>query len=241
MAYRADPRDRAKAVAIVLVLHAALGAGLVLGLAGDRVRQVAESLKSFDVLEPPPPPRPEQPPPSKSESAKDEAAPPDLRAKPAPVVAPPPVRPLPIPSPVRTSDERAPVEGADRSAGAAAIAGPGSGAGGTGSGFGGGGAGTGSGGLGREARYIPGSARSRLPRSVIMTAPSPTGRLPLKLSITPSGRVGSCEPLATSGSSLLDSELCRSVTMHSRWTPATDRNGRPVTVELVFNATWSDR
>ena len=247
MAYRADPRDRAKSLAMVVVLHAGLGAALVFGLAGDKVREVAESLKSFDVRELPPPPEPEPPPKDESDSAqKDQAAPPDLRAKPAPVVAPKPPHPLPVPSPVRTSDERAPIEGADRSAGAAAVAGPGSGAGGSGSGsgFGGGGsggAGSGTGGLGREARYVPGSARSRLPHSIIMTAPSPTGRLPLRLSITPQGRVGSCVPLSTSGSTRLDAELCRSVSAHSRWVPATDRSGRPITVELVFNATWSDR
>jgi len=245
MPYAPNRTDRAKAITLVVALHAALGAALVLGLAGGSVTRVTDALKSFDVLEPPPPPRSEPPPTDRSESAaKEEAAAPDLRANPAPVVAPKPPRPLPVPSPVRTSDERAPVEGADRSAGAAAVAGPGSGAGGSGSGFGGGGSGgtgTGAGGLGREARYVPGTARARLPRSVLMTAPSPSGRLPLRLSITPRGRVGSCAPLATSGSVLLDAELCRSVTRHSRWVPALDRSGRPVTVELVFNATWSDR
>jgi hypothetical protein len=47
-------------------------------------------------------------------------------------------------------------------------------------------------------------------------------------------------PLETSGSPILDQELCRSITVHSRWVPALDRTGRPISVGLVFNATWSD-
>ena len=240
MPYAADPRDRAKSAAIVIALHAGLGAGLIFGLAGDRVRQAAESLKSFDVLEPPPPPQPEPPPPDESESAaKDEAAPPDLRSKPAPVVAPTPV---PLPSPVRTSDERAPIEGSDRSAGAAAVAGPGTGAGGTGSGFGGGGRGgegSGSGaGLDSPARLLRGM-RSRLDSSLLRGLPADRGEVVLVLSVGPDGRVASCRPLGSSGSPALDAELCRRMAERSRWEPARDRAGRPVAVSLRYTATWS--
>ena len=240
MAYVSDRTDRAKAIGLVIALHIAMGAALVFGLTGERARRLGESLKSFDVTEPLPKPREEPPPPTPEQSAaaKDEAAPPALRAKPTPIVAPD----LPTPSPMNAATQRSPLEGAAAYAGAASVAGPGTGAGGNGNGFGGGGAGgngSGSGGLGREAAYVPGSARARLPRAVLMTAPAPSGRLPLQLTIDPRGRVSSCTPIETSGSAILDQELCRSITAHSRWVPALDRTGRPISVGLVFNATWS--
>ena len=82
MPYERTAADKAKAMALVLALHAGLGAALVFGLAGGSVERVSDAMKSFDVLEPPPPPPPQPEPPLPDDSAsaaKDEAAPPDLR------------------------------------------------------------------------------------------------------------------------------------------------------------------
>ena len=271
MPYAIDRTDRTNAAVMVVLVHLVMSFVLVSGLRVGPADIFADALKSFEVLdqvppepdeEIPPPPLLEIPPPPEApvlpfallqtlpkltlaSAAEDAPAPPNVESEPAPVIAPTPIVPLPVQSPVRTAEVSAPSQGVDRAAGAAAVAGPGTGAGGTGTGFGGGGSGGlgggGGGGLGREASYIPGSARARLARSVIRSAPYRVGRLPLRLSITPAGRVGSCVPLASSGSPLLDSELCRSVAANSRWIPAADSAGRPVTVELVFQATWSER
>jgi protein TonB len=244
MPYVTNKADRAKAIALVTAIHLALGAALIAGLAGDTVRRAADTLKSFDVRELPPPPEVEPPPPpdSQAAAAKDEPAPPNLHSTPAPVVAPKPPIPLPVPSPVRTAEVRAPTEGADRTAGAAAVAGPGTGAGGSGSGFGGGGtggSGAGSGGgLGLEARLVRGM-RSRLDRYFMEGLAADSGQVVLGLTVGADGRISRCQPLSSSGNPALDSELCRRMTERSRWQPARDRAGRPVTVSVRYTATWS--
>ena len=238
MPYVIDRRDRAKAAALVAALHVGLGAALIAGLAGDQVRQVADSLATFNVREVPPPEVP--PPPELSDDgAPDEAGAPDLRAKPAPVVAPRPARRLPVPSPVRTSDERGPVEGADASAGAAAVPGSGRGAGGSGSGFGGGGGGGSGagGGLGQAPRLLGGN-RASLPSSFLRAIGMPRGQASLLLTITPAGRVSVCRVTAGSGNAALDAELCRIMLAQSQWEPARDRAGRPITGQIGYTSTW---
>ncbi|MFC7535887.1 energy transducer TonB [Sphingomonas sp. GCM10030256] len=273
MPYASNRTDRATAALLVIVIHAGMAIVLANGFRADTANSLTDALKSFEVLDspepelppediPPPPDVPEldiPPPPDApllplsllqmlpqlSLAAPPEApAAPNIVSAPAPVIAPTPAVQLPLPSPVRTAEVSAPVSGTDRTVGAAAVAGPGTGAAGSGTGFGGGGSGgngAGGGGIGRPASYVPGSARARLPGEIVRTAPAPAGRLPLRLSILPTGRVGACAPLATSGSPILDSALCRSVAAHSRWIPATDRAGQPITVDLVFQATWTDR
>ncbi len=243
MPYLRDRTDRGKAAALVVALHAALGAALLWGLAGGSAKRAVDALKSFDVLEPPPPAREEPPLQPAPAAARDEPAPPDLKARPAPAVVPPPAIPLPIPSPVPTADESAPVTGADPSAGAAAMRGPGTGAGGTGSGFGGGGSGgSGSGGdgggLGSEARLLRGM-QSRLDGRLLATLAGNRGELPMALTVGPAGRVIRCTPLGTTGNPVLDGELCRRMAERSRWIPARDRTGRPVPVSVRYTATWS--
>ncbi len=242
MPYVADKQNRAKAAALVVVLHVALGFALVLGLAGDRVRHVVEGLATFDVREAPPPAELPPPPRAQPEAAQDEAGTPDLRATPAPVVAPDPALRLPVPSPVPTSDERTPIAGADASAGAAAVPGAGRGAGGAGSGLGGGGtgaAGTGQGGgLGSPARLVGGN-RARLPSSFLRALGIPRGQASLLLTIAPTGQVLDCRVTAGSGSAELDGELCRIMLNQSRWEPARDRSGRPVTVQVGYTSTWN--
>jgi protein TonB len=245
MPYLRDRADRKKAIVMVAALHAALGVGLVLGLAGDPVRQVTDRLRSsamvepltIEQLDPPPPPRQAQAP-----APRDEAAPPNLRARPAPIVAPPALRPLPVRSPVRTSERRAPVVGADRTAGAAAVAGPGTGAGGSGDGFGGGGLGGegagGGGGMGSPPRLLGGNS-ARVSQRLLQRFAVNRGEALLALTIGAHGRVTACAPIRGSGNGELDVELCQLMLSRSRWVPALDGSGRPISAQLQYTATWN--
>ncbi|MBA3526918.1 MAG: energy transducer TonB [Sphingomonas sp.] len=245
--YRGNQRqDRAKALAAVALVHAALGAIILTGLDVRIVEQTVERLQTFDITpEAPPPPIPEPPPPPKLEESsapEDEAAPANIKSRPTPVVAPKPPIPLPIPVPINTSNIRGP-EGLDRTAGASNVPGLATGAGGRGSGFGGGGmggSGAGSGsGIGREARLLGGN-RARLSSSFLRSVGLRRGAVPLHLKIGARGHVTACRPLRSSGSSTLDAELCRIMTSHSRWSPAADRAGRPISIELTYTATFSE-
>nr|WP_294170211.1 hypothetical protein [uncultured Sphingomonas sp.] len=248
MPYQRHKADRKKAMVMVAALHAALGAALVLGLAGAPVQQVADPLRNSKLIEPlnlePPPPPPPPPPRESAPAPRDEAAPPNLRARPAPIVAPAPLRPLPVRSPVRTSERRAPVEGADRSAGAAAVAGPGTGAGGSGDGFGGGGLGGegGGGGTGTGTGSAPrllGGNSARVSQRLLQQFADNRGEALLALTIGAHGRVTACAPIRGSGNADLDVELCRLMLSRSRWVPALDGSGRPISAQLQYTATWN--
>lgn len=243
MPYLRDRADRGKAMAMVAALHVALGAALLTGLAGGPVHEAVRSLRS-PTIEPltlePQPPAPKAK--TSAPAARDEAAPPDLLARPTPVVAPRPLLPLPARSPVNTSDERALAEGADRSAGAAAVAGPGTGAGGAGDGFGAGGAGGegsgGRGGLASQARLLSGNLVRR-DYSRLRGFGIPSGQAVLSLTVGPAGRLTGCTAIQGSGSPGLDGQLCSVLMARSRWASALDQSGRPVTVQLRYTATWS--
>ena len=131
----ANPPDRAKAVAAVVVIHVALAAVIVTGLNVDKVRYAVEQLKTFNISEVPPPPNPPPRPaaPEPHHTPKPAAAP-ASKAQASPVVAPEPK--IPEPSPVAAA--RVAGTGGAANSGAA-NAGSGSGAGGSGTGTGGGG------------------------------------------------------------------------------------------------------
>ena len=239
-----DRSDRAKAFAGVIFVHAVLGLVILTGLNVRTVGEAVERLKTYDLTEEAPPPPVEPPPPPQqrdSGAPEDEAAPANIESRPTPVVAPEPEVSLPVPLPINTSEVPGP-EGADRTAGASNVPGAGTGAGGRGTGFGGGGSGgTGAGpggGLGREARLL-GGHRARLGSRLLRSVGISQGSVPLRLTISESGRVSSCRPLQSSGSAELDNELCRIMRTRSRWSPATDRSGRPVSVQLTYIATFS--
>src|SRR3982751_6898964 len=69
----ADRPDRAKAIAAVIAVHAALAAIILAGLNVRMVTAAVEQMKTFDVSEPPPPPRkppPQQPAPKPQQARK---------------------------------------------------------------------------------------------------------------------------------------------------------------------------
>jgi len=143
----------------------------------------------------------------------------------APPTPPPPVAAAPIAG-----------IGAAPSAGAAPIAGPGTGAGGqgngTGSGAGGNGTGSG-GGLGRGTapRQIHGRIKDRdYPESA--RASGAQGTVWVRYTVTVDGRAINCRVLRSSGNGAIDETTCRLIQGRFRYKPAKDEHGRPVQADM---------
>src|SRR4030095_8514186 len=211
--YRQSNPDRAKAAAAALLVHVAIGAAFLTGLATHVARHPNDILKTFDITEPPPPPI-REPEPKPKPAPKNEAAPPNLKANPSPVVAPPPK--LPVPSPVPA----APIAGTGSatSAGASNIPGPGTGAGGAGNGLGGGGGGGFT--PPRQIKRIPDREYRRISASGIRN-----GSVALRIVVDPEGRASSCRPVRTSGDPSVDALVCQLTREYVRYRPARDTAG----------------
>ena len=117
----------------------------------------------------------------------------------------------------------------------AATTGTGPGAGRSGTGRGGGGSG---GGIGSEARLLGGNS-SRLPSRLLRGFAADRGYGHLWLTVSGSGRVTDCSVMQSTGDAQVDRALCGIMINRSRWAPARDRQGRPITVRLRYTATWS--
>jgi TonB family protein len=61
----------------------------------------------------------------------------------------------------------------------------------------------------------------------------------LLLTVGESGRVTDCSVLQSTGDAEVDRALCSLMIRRSRWSPARDRQGNPVTVKVRYTATWS--
>ena len=249
----ASAGDRARAAVPVLLVHGLIGWALVVGFAVDVPQLVRDRLQLIEVLPeplpepvlraiPPPAPVPENERPRRAADPRPEgaASPPNLRSTPTEIVAPDPVVPLPLPSPVVA----APVagRGSDPSAGAADIRGPGTGSGGFGDGFGSGrggygGGGGGGGGAVRPPRRIRGSLRdSDYPPGLGEMGIG--GTVSVIYAVQPDGRVTNCRITRSSGSRILDETTCRLIQQRFRYDPARDRFGRPVRSGIVEDHSW---
>jgi periplasmic protein TonB len=219
--------DRAKAIAAVVAVHAALAAIILGGLNVRMVSQAVERLQTFDVIEPPPPPKP--PPPKtapKPQQMKKPAGAPAKKAAPTPVVAPQPRLPLPSPIP------------------AAKIAGTGSastsGAGTSGTGTGAGGSGTGPGG-GDYSRYTPARRITRIPNSEyrrLAATGLPSGTVGVTIKVNVDGSVSNCRIARSSGDRSIDALMCQLTLRYVRFDPARDAARRPVAQDVTFFPNW---
>lgn len=236
-------RGRIKAMVGVVLFHALLGYALVTGLGYEVVRTVGERLRVFDVAEVPPPPVEEpKPAPRESDQPEGEAAPPSLRARPSPVVAPPPRIQLEVPPPVVTVPEPKPGPvGNDPSAGSSDIDGIGTGSGGEGAGTGSGGQGTGGGGggIGQSAERVGGTLDGNrdYPRSARIAGIE--GSVAVRFTVGTDGRVSGCRVIRSSASPDLDSTTCRLVERRFRYRPARNAEGRPVAETISRTFDWS--
>ncbi|HEY0011457.1 MAG TPA: TonB family protein [Allosphingosinicella sp.] len=238
MAGTASPPERnaqARAVLLVAALHALLAWGLVSGLAVDFLRGVETRLKVFAITPDPPPPPPERvvPAPVRIQRPEGAAAPPSLKSRPSPVVAPregprSPVRAAPEPKPLPT--------GSARDAGASTMPGTGTGAGGEGSGAGAGrgGSGTGGGGAPARAQRIAGSLDYRDYPGRRAERVESVG---VRFTVAASGSVGDCRVTQSSGNPRLDVATCRIIEQRFRYRPARSASGEPVAsiVSTVFD------
>ncbi|HEX8644823.1 MAG TPA: TonB family protein [Allosphingosinicella sp.] len=227
---------RAPAALLVALLHLLLAYGLLTGLGVDFMRSVESRLKVFAVApDPPPPAAPAIPAPVRVPDPEGAAAPPSLKSRPSPVVAP---RAGPR-SPVRAAPRAEPLPtGSATKAGASSTPGEGTGAGGQGSGAGAGRGGAGTGGGGRPVRA------QRIAGSFDYTDHPDRGRtdraetVGVRFLVDAGGRVRDCTVTRSSGSRRVDATTCALIERRFRYRPATDAGGRPTlsVVNTVF--TW---
>jgi protein TonB len=227
----ARPRERAYALAAVVVVQAALSFALLSGLKVNVTRpgEIAQHLIDINLPKPPPPPPPQPKPVQRSERPKAhaEAAPKAAPAKPGgspgpkPSPAPPSVTPT-----VALKPSAAPSGG-----------GPGSGpALGSGSGGGAGGNGYGEDG-GTDLEQIAGEITSSdYPRNLREAGVG--GRVSFVFKVEPNGRVGSCRVTRSSGVPELDALTCRLIQQRFVYRPSTDAQGRPIEDEVEGDHDW---
>jgi len=247
-ASRESAWDRAGSAAGAIVVQLGLLGLFFWGLGADVRRAIEEPMQAFDALAVPPPPDPPASPPPQVESdsaarllsprAAGGSSPPNLRAEPTPVVAPPPRIPLPVEPPITA----APIagEGAAPSAGAADIRGPGYGSGGTGDGSGrGAGGGGGGGGFGRDTppRRIRGSLRNAdYPEAIGVAGVG--GTVEVIFRVLADGSVTDCRIVESSGSRALDDTTCNLIERRYVYEPSRDESGRPVASRVVETHSW---
>jgi protein TonB len=221
----ADRPDRAKAIIAVVAVHAALAAIILTGLNGRLVSQAIESLKTFDVREPPPPPPP--PPATRPQAMKHPEGTPAKKAQATPVVAPQPK--LPIPSPIP----------------AAKIAGTGSattsGAGTSGTGAGAGGSGNGPGG-GGSGGFTPAQKITKIPdseyRRLVSISGMSRGTVGVSIRVTSDGTATNCRIVRSSGNPQADALMCQLTQRYVRFRPARDPYGRAVAQDITWYPNW---
>ncbi|WP_442679790.1 TonB family protein [Sphingomonas sp. ASY06-1R] len=223
-------RERLVAGLGVAAIEVALGLALLLVLT---TRFAPPRAPPATLLESPPvlipPPAPERP---HARAHSGPAAPRNLRAKPTPLVVPPPLVALAPPPPIIA----APVAstGAAARAGASDLPGPGTGAGGIGAGLGGGGDG---GGDGMPPRHIRGRIRDGdFPRALAEAGAGGTVGVRYRVGIN--GRVGDCSVTRSSGNADLDALTCRLIQQRFRFDPSRDGAGRKVPSIIVENHSW---
>lgn len=229
-----DRSDRAKAIAAVIAVHAALAAAILMGLNVRLVRHAVDRLTTIDLREPPPPPpvRPPPPAPKPHEQVKKPAGPPAPKAEPTPVVAPPPRVPAPSPIPA------APVAGTgSATSSGASTAGTGTGAGGAGNGPGGGG-------YADYSRFTPARRISKIPDyeyGRLAATGIESGRVGVTILVNRDGSVSNCRIARSSGDPSADALMCQLTLRYVRFEPAMDPSGRPVAQDITFFPNWQRR
>jgi protein TonB len=226
-------RGRIGAIVIVALLHAVLGYAFITGLAYSVIKQAAQDLKTFDVVEEPPPPEEEPPPPPpdtpqpvqppqivspppivrtqtppQQVQTVRQAPPPVITttaapAPPAPRVAPPPPPPLPPPPPP-PPPAPSPPRVVEPARAKANLQG-----------------------LIRSDDY-PSSAQER----------EEQGTVRVRLSIGTNGSVTGCSVVGSSGSRALDSATCRLLQSRAKFTPARDNQGNPIADSDTVSISW---
>jgi protein TonB len=195
--------NRVIAIIIVALIHVALGYALITGLAYSAVKKAIERVTTVDIEEEVPEEEPPPPPPP------DEVQPPPIVAPPPPIslnVSPPPIQTVvtpPPPAPVIPVARPVPPPPPPPAPSKARGASPDNQA--------------------SWARRIQDNYPSRALRD------ETEGRVGVRVTIGPNGRVTACSVSASSGSPILDEAACDGMTRYARYNPALDAAGNPTT------------
>lgn len=219
--------DRIKGAAAAAIVQVLLGYALITGLAVRLPDRVTDDLKSFSLTPEvrPPPVEKIRPHPVRAAKAEGAASPPNLRSRATEIIAPIPIVPVTMPPPVVT----APVAGigADRSAGAADIAGPGTGSGGVGNGTGDGRYGNGEGDGGRDTPPRHRSGRLKYSDNPTLSDTGGVGgTVSVSYAVEANGRVTDCIVTRSSGNRALDETTCQLIEKRFRFSPRRDERGK---------------
>ena len=194
--------NRLIAIIIVALIHVALGYALITGLAYSAVKKAIERVTTVDIEEEVPEEEPPPPPP-------DEVQPPPIVAPPPPIVFD---RPAPQVETVQTPPPPAPVIPIARPVQPPPPPPPPSRA-----------RGATPDGLGRWSARIQEQYPPRAVRDEI------EGRVGVRVTVGPNGRVSECSVSNSSGSSILDEAACAGMRNYARFNPALDAAGNPTT------------
>jgi protein TonB len=192
--------SRIFAIIIVALIHIALGYALVTGLAYSAFKKAVERVTTVDIEEPPPPEEEPPPPPP------DQVQPPPIVAPPPPLSLSPPTRLETVPEPpppqreVVTNPNPPPPPPPPSKARGAQPEGQRS-----------------------WQQRIMDNYPARAVRDEI------EGRVGVRVTVGPNGRVAGCSVTSSSGESVLDQAACQDITRYARFNPALDDAGNPTT------------
>ena len=211
--------NKTVSIAIVVLVHVAIGYLLVTGLAINAVKDVVERVTTVNVEEPPPPPPPpDEPPPPEQQ--------PDVTSPPPPVTPPQQLNLAPNPPPVETRQDIPPPARTETRPSALPSAPPGP----------------------PPAPKGPSKARGVQPKnqrswSARIQEDYPRraaqeeieGTVGVRCTVTTEGRATGCSVVSSSGSDILDGAATKAVERYARFDPALNDDGVPIT------ASWSTR
>jgi protein TonB len=207
------------ALIIALAIVGGVGAGMVIFLAVDAVKEVIERVTTINVEEEPPPP-PDEPPPPPEDQPQPTSPPPPMAPPPPFDIAPnPPVMettpnpPPPQPTVTRPSTVAPPGPPTPpRPPSKARVA-------------------RSKGERGWAARIQENYPARALREEV-------EGTVGVRVTVTPDGRVTGCSVTASSGSDILDQAACTGMERYSRFEPALDDAGNPTSGNYTTRITY---
>lgn len=220
----AERSDQAKAIAGVIAVHIALAVIILSGLNVPEVKQAVEQLTTINITQPPVQ-APAKPAPKQAATKKPPGAAAN-KAQPSPVVAPEPKPRTSSPIPAA----KVPGTGNATTSGAAASS---VGTGAAASGIGAGAGGTEGYTPARKLTKIPNREYRRLAASGL-----PEGSVAITIRVNPDGTVSNCRVVRSSGNSAADSLMCQLTLEYIRFSPARDRDGRPIAQDVTFAPNW---
>jgi protein TonB len=206
--------NRVIAIIIVALIHVAIGYALITGLAYSAIKKAVERVTTVDIEEPEP--EVEEPPPP----PPDQVEPPPIVAPPPPIsFNPPPFNPPTVPDPPppvpdvpRRADPPPPPPPPAAPSKARGVTPDG---------------------LGRWSARIQENYPPRAVRDEIQ------GRVGVRVTVGPNGRVADCSVTSSSGSSILDDAACAGMRSYARFNPAWDAAGNPISgsysTTIVYN------